>query len=157
MRAALHPTEWEILEATCAGLRAGCDVVWAGIAQTRLDPRWIAFSGVDAHMPLPPEPDQGWRELEGRLPDTIVAFLDPARPRRSYICGLLPRIALTVVAVPGPTSSAEQVASDVCAALERLSAVAPAGSPGPGFRLCAAHHFGPLHAWDWLSIPSGRG
>ena len=75
MRVGLHANEWKVLETTCAKLTSTPDIAWAGIAETKLEPTWIAFSGADEDVPLPPEQDQGFRELEPVPPGITIALL----------------------------------------------------------------------------------
>ena len=158
MRSSLHPKVWELLQATCARLTSAPEIVWAGIAETKLNPTWLAFSGPDEQTPLPPEPDQGFRELEDLPLDMNIAVLVPERPRRSYVCGLLPQLGLTVVVVPGCDPGAtDRAIAQLRGALDDLLSVAPKEPAGPGFRLRRPHQFAPLHESDWLSIPRGRG
>lgn len=158
VRDVLHPLEWHVLQQACDQLLIRTDVGWAGVMRLSVHPTWIAFAGAADRAPLPVESDQGFREIEGLPPGLAVASTVPGRPRRTFACGIIDRVALAIVVVPGSeaTSVPLEIVSAVTIALRELERVMPVAPAGPGIRLRPPHHFAALHDAEWLRLPDGK-
>ena len=160
VRSALHPTEWRIIQALCEDVSRMEGVAWAGLTEAESSPRWLAFAGSEEQVPLEPEADQVFHQLEAECPPTTaLVALEPARPRRTYLCGIVLPAGLTLVVVPNPDSAsgAEGAVRAACAGLHRLRDSFPAGQPPPsGMPPASSPPPTPLPTWDWVPLPGAR-
>jgi hypothetical protein len=159
MRTTLHITVWQALQAICDDLLQTDGVVWVGITEAELEPRWLAFAGAAPHAPVVPDPDQRFEQLECELPPaTAVVALAPLRPGRAYLCGLVLPEGLTLVVVPDPDDSAAKVGAQRATGegLVRIrNLLPPAQAPSGGMPPAPSKPTppAPSSAWDWIPLP----
>jgi hypothetical protein len=159
MRNTLHIGTWRALQAICDDLSQMDGVVWAGITEAEGEPRWLAFAGASPHVPVVPDPDQQFEQLQGELPPaTAVVVLAPPRPGRAYLCGLVLPEGLTLVVVPDPDDSAAEAGAQRAtgAGLHRIrNVLPPVQAPGGGMPPAPSKPTPPTpaSAWDWIPVP----